>query len=298
METTTKQSMIVLLSTMLALGLIVTRFVEPSSFTAQALTLNANLATGTWVNKNETTTNLNDPAFSPFVITSNGMDYLLTVGSFDASTSTAYYGTLNALSTSNHYNLSKSSSLSALDALTNHAFEGALVLHEDLWNVSIQSLTMDWSNKSNDIYNTLAFVYSYDGGLTWSLDNATKKTSFNDSALTATFSPTGIQGNRVRVGVLSGKDSNTFGLSFTNPELTINYTTLSSEDSSNALKDEVILYTPCVTDNEGLILITETKRDDLILKYNNLSSGAKTLFQSTSIGDGFTVYDRYILLTS
>jgi hypothetical protein len=298
METTTKKSMIVLLSTMLGLGLIVAQFVEPSSFTVQALTLNANLATGTWVNKNETTTNLNDPAFSPFVITSNGMDYLLTVGSFDASTSNAYYGTLNALSTSNHYNLSKSSSLSALDALTNHAFEGALVMHEDLWNVSIQSLTLDWSNKSNDIYNTLAFVYSYDGGLTWLLDNATKKNSFNDSALTATFSPTGIQGNRVRVGILSGKDSNTFGLYFTNPELTINYTTLSSEDSSNALKDEVILYTPCVTDTEGLILITEDKKNDLILKYNNLSSEAKTLFQSTSIGDGFTAYDRYILLTS
>jgi hypothetical protein len=298
METTTKKSMIVLLSTMLGLGLIVAQFVEPSSFTVQALTLNANLATGTWVNKNETTTNLNDSAFSPFVITSNGMDFLLTVGSFDASTSTAYYGTLNALSTSNHYNLSKSSSLSAFDALTNHAFEGALVMDEDLWNVSIQSLTMDWSNKSNDIYNTLAFVYSYDGGLTWSLDDNTKKTSFNDSALTATFSPTGIQGNRVRVGILSGKDSNTFGLSFTNPELTINYTTLSSEDSSNALKDEVILYTPCVTDTEGLILITEDKKNDLILKYNNLSSEAKTLFQSTSIGDGFTAYDRYILLTS
>ena len=298
METTTKKSMIVLLSTMLGLGLIVAQFVEPSSFTVQALTLNANLATGTWVNKNETTTNLNDPAFSPFVITSNGMDYLLTVGSFDASTSNAYYGTLNALSTSNHYNLSKSSSLSALDALTNHAFEGAFVMHEDLWNVSIQSLTMDWSNKSNDIYNTLAFVYSYDGGLTWSLDDNTKKTSFNDSALTATFSPTGIQGNRVRVGILSGKDSNTFGLSFTNPELTINYTTLSSEVSSNALKDELILYTPCVTDTEGLILITEAKKNDLILKYNSLTSEAKTTFQATSIGDGFTAYDRYILLTT
>jgi hypothetical protein len=33
--------------------------------------------------------------------------------------------------------------------------------------------------------------------------------------------------------------------------------------------------------------------NDLIVKYNQLSNPAKTLFQNESIGNGLTAYDRY-----
>jgi hypothetical protein len=102
---------------------------------------------------------------------------------------------------------------------------------------------------------------------------------------------TGIRlGYYVSVGTLSS----TFHIK--NPVITIDYEPLSDEDAAHALKDEVVLYTPCDTDEDNLVLLTESKKQDLINKYDALSTNAKSIFNSLTIGNGFTAGQRYLLL--
>jgi hypothetical protein len=82
-----------------------------------------------------------------------------------------------------------------------------------------------------------------------------------------------------------------------NPVMTIDYHTLSDEDAANNFKDEVVLYTPCETDEDNLILITPEKKQDLINKYNALSTSAKSNLASLSIEGGYIALDRYLFLT-
>jgi hypothetical protein len=76
----------------------------------------------------------------------------------------------------------------------------------------------------------------------------------------------------------------------------VSYTELTDENAAIALKNEVILYTPCATDEDGLTLLTLAKKNELITKYNELSSNAKTSFATLSIGGGYTAFNRYAFL--
>jgi hypothetical protein len=78
--------------------------------------------------------------------------------------------------------------------------------------------------------------------------------------------------------------------------ISLNYRTLTDSESVTVLTNEVLLSTPCVSDEDALTLITDNKKNDLITKYNQLSTTAKTLFQNESIGDGYTAYERYSFL--
>lgn len=295
MQIKTKKGVLISLSSIMVLGMLLTQFQETSLFNADASTLTATLSTGTWVNKFGVSNAFSDIANSPYTITSQGMDYVLSVGFYDAGQTRAVYGAYTALSASNHFKLNKDSSLALFDALTNFTFEGVLVMKSDLWNVSVSSLTMTWEQGSND-HHTFYFIYSLDGGLSWQLDSDATQTSINGSAKTVTLNSSIILGNRVRVGILNGLNTNANDLSFYNPELTVTYESLSDQDSSDLLTNEVMLYTPCETDEDQLILISEDKKYDFIQKYANLSNNAKILFQNQDIGDNFTAYDRYTLV--
>lgn len=296
MQTTTKKGLLLSLSTLMVLVVVLTQFNDTSVFQAEALTLTADFATGTWINKNSQANQFGDVENSPYRVTTNDIEYIISTGFYESGTSSAIFGAKSALAVSNHYNLSKDSSLAAVNALTNETFEASIFMNEDLWNVDIDSMTISWTEKSNDIYTFFYFIYSLDGGLSWQVDEDTKKTNFNDGALTAIFDVNAIQGNRVRVGFLTTKSSNTLGLYLTNPTISLNYRTLTDSESVTVLTNEVLLYTPCVSDEDALTLITDNKKNDLITKYNQLSTTAKTLFQNESIGDGYTAYERYSFL--
>lgn len=293
MEHTAKIRIVFSLSILLGTGVVLSQFQGVSLFNAQALTLSADFAAGTWINKNGQTNQFSDVANSPYRVTTNGIEYIISTGFYESGTSSAIFGAKTALAVSNHYNLSKDSSLAAVNPLTNETFEASIFMNEDLWNVEIASMTVSWTDKSSDIYGLFYFIYSLDGGLSWQADEDTKKTNFNDGALSAEFDVEAFQGNRMRVGFLTTKSANTLGLYLTNPTISLNYRTLTDLESMTLLKNEVLLYTPCESDEDGLILITENKKNDLTVKYNQLSSPAKTLFQNESIGNGLTAYDRY-----
>ena len=296
MQTATKKGLLLSLSSLMVLVVVLTQFDDTSVFQAEALTLTADFATGTWINKNSQANQFGDVANSPYRVTTNDIEYIISTGFYESGTSSAIFGAKTALTVSNHYNLSKDSSLASVNALTNETFEASIFMNEDLWNVDIDSMTISWTEKSSDIYTFFYFIYSLDGGLSWQVDEDTKKTNFNDGALTAIFDVNAIQGNRVRVGFLTTKSSNTLGLYLTNPTISLNYRTLTDSESVTVLTNEVLLYTPCVSDEDALTLITDNKKIDLITKYNQLSTTAKTLFQNESIGGGYTAYERYSFL--
>jgi hypothetical protein len=296
MQTATKKGLLLSLSSLMVLVVVLTQFDDTSVFQAEALTLTADFATGTWINKNRQANQFGDVENSPYRVTTNDIEYIISTGFYESGTSSAIFGAKTALTVSKHYNLSKDSSLASVNDLTNETFEASIFMNEDLWNVVIDSMTISWTEKSNDIYTFFYFIYSLDGGLSWQVDEDTKKTNFNDGALTAIFDVNAIQGNRVRVGFLTTKSSNALGLYLTNPTISLNYRTLTDSESVTVLTNEVLLYTPCVSDEDALTLITDNKKNDLITKYNQLSTTAKTLFQNESIGDGYTAYERYSFL--
>jgi len=293
MQTTTKKGLLLSLSTLMALVVFLTQFDNTSVFQAEALTLTADFATGTWINKNGQANQFTDVANSPYQVNTNDIEYIISTGFYDAGTNQAVFGALNNVSVSTHYNLGKASLLAAVNTLTDEALEASIFMNQDLVNVAIESMTISWTDKSNDIYSFFYFIYSLDGGLTWQVDDNSKKTNFNDGALTAVFNVNAIQGNRMRVGFLTTKSTNTLGLYLTNPTISLNYRTLTDSESMTMLKNEVLLYTPCESDEDGLILMTNDKKFDFITKYNQLSSSTKTLFQNESIGNGYTAFERY-----
>jgi hypothetical protein len=159
MEHTAKKRIVFGLSILLGTGVVLSQFQGVSLFNAQALTLSADFATGTWINNVGQANQFSDVANSPYRVTTNDIEYIISTGFYESGTSSAIFGAKTALTVSNHYNLTKDSSLAAVNALTDEVFEASIFMNEDLWNVVIDSMTISWTEKSNDIYTFFYFIY-------------------------------------------------------------------------------------------------------------------------------------------
>jgi hypothetical protein len=185
--------------------------------------------------------------------------------------------------------------LAPFNPLGTDPFEMVVASTTTFYHLTLTSMALTWESIAAQAF-TAKVIYSLDQGVSWqafgdsvTLSNATNPKSLNTSITTEY---TGIRlGYYFSVGTLSS----TFHMK--NPVMTIDYHTLSDEDAANNFKDEVVLYTPCETDEDNLILITPEKKQDLINKYNALSTSAKSNLASLSIEGGYIALDRYLFLT-
>jgi hypothetical protein len=265
---------------------------------ALPVTYQTDFNTATWVNRTNGSTTA--PSDSFFLIETNNHDFILSYGS-RALDGTVYVGNLGTSTASSYFRLNdqllheiSKVALAPFDSLGTDAFEMVVAMTSTLYFVSLDTLSITWTGFGSNALSGKA-IYSIDQGGTWSsfgsgvsLSRSTSPAILSESMNT---SYTGIQ-----LGFYFSTPTVTTSHYLANPQLTIEYEIMSDEAAANALKDEVILYTPCVTDEDNLVLLTEEKKQDLINKYDALSTNAKSIFNSLSIGDGFTAGQRYLFL--
>jgi hypothetical protein len=265
---------------------------------ANLLTYQTDFRQGTWTNRTGGTTT--STTGSPFTVNSNSRDFLLSYGTRDGSNN-AYFGSLNNNNANSYFRLNNDhliaearTLLAPFDPLGNDPHEMVVASKTSFYFVSLTSMTLAWESIAAQAFTAKA-IYSVNEGVSWQV--------FGESLTLSSTSPTSWETNfdtsytGIQLGYyfsVSNLSSATFHVK--NPVITIAYTSLSDEVAANAFKDEVVMYTPCVTDDQGLILLTTKKKTEFINKYNALNANAKSLFAGLSIGGGFTALDRYLLL--
>lgn len=262
------------------------------------LTYETDFNQGTWVNRSGG--NTTSTTGSPFTVSTNNVDFLLSYGTRDGSNN-VYFGSLNNNNASSYFRLDSNhlivearTLLAPFNPLGSDPYEMVIAMKTIFYYVSITSMTLTWESIGAQAF-TGKVIYSLDQGLTWQAfgDGFSLSSSTSPKSLTTwvNSSYSGIQ-----LGYYFSVSNLTSTFNVKNPVISIAYSQLSDEDAANALKEEVILYTPCVSDENGLTFITAAKKTEFMEKYGALNANAKSIFSGLSIGGGFTALDRYLFL--
>jgi hypothetical protein len=259
---------------------------------------------GTWLNRTGGITT--STTASPFKVTTNGHEFLLSYGSKDGSNN-VYLGAPNNNNANSYFKLNSShlhdatiqNTLIPFRTIGSYDFEMVVAMNTSFYYVTLNDISLTWSINGTQTLNG-ALIYSIDEGVSWQKYTNEFEVASNISpkSLIQNFDQT-ITYSAVRLGYYFGVTeviANTTHYLY-NPTITINYNKFSDLDAATTLKDEVILYTPCITDEDNLLLLSSTKKNEFIRKYDSLSANAKSLFAGLSIGGGYTALDRYLLLT-
>ena len=81
-----------------------------------------------------------------------------------------------------------------------------------------------------------------------------------------------------------------------NPELRITFESLTDEEQAILFANEIEPYSPCADEFNEMIQLTEEKQMELLNLYTQLSEGGKSYLHTIPMGEGFSAYDRYVLL--
>lgn len=294
-----KLGVILILMSFLIVGILL----QPSRriVRASTLTYQTDFSTGTWVNRTGGVDT--GPTSSPFTINTNGHQFLLSYGS-RSSENIVYFGNLGTTTASSYFRLDSNllheaaeAILAPFDPLGTDAFEMVLAMKSSLYFVSLTSMTLSWTGFGNTAF-TGKVIYSLDQGISWQVfgDSFAFSKTTAPQSITRTFNVNDTY-TSINLGYYVSVNSVTSSHYIQEPSISFSYNQMSDEDSAHAFKNEVILYTPCITDEDQLTLITPAKKTELIDKYGKLSSQAKSLLANLSIGGGFTALDRYLFLT-
>ena len=264
---------------------------------ALPVTYQTDFNTATWVNRFGS--NTTSTTGSPFSIHMNGHTFLMSYGTRDGTT--AYFGSLNNNNATSYFRLDQNHLIASarillapFNPLGDDPYEMVVASTTTFYHLSLTSMTLAWESIAAQAF-TAKVIYSLDQGVSWQPfgDSVTLSNATSPTSLPTSFN---IHYTGIRLGYYFSVGTLTSTFHMKNPVLTIDYEPLSDEDAAHALRDEVILYTPCVTDEDNLVLLTEQKKQDLINKYDAMSANAKSIFHSLSIRDEVTAGQRYLFL--
>ena len=260
---------------------------------ASALTLQTNfLSSATWFDASDEEVVGDTITGSPYTILTNGYKYLFSVGSNDINSSRVLFGAQTKL-LSNDYADFDHPNLAAFGSISRgHSFEGVITLFDSLHYAKVTSIQLLWGNGSTPDGYVSNMIYSIDKGTTWNILGSNQTITPGSSAGSFTFNET-IQSSYLNVGLLLTNNLNTNAIYIQNPELTITYSLLTDSEQANQFASEIQNYSPCATEENNMIQLTNTKQDEFMDKYNRLSTNAKNLLSTIAMGTGFTAADRY-----
>ena len=270
---------------------------QPNQVNA-SLTYQTDFSSGTWLNYLNASSPLSTTR-SPFRVTTNGHTFIISYGSLDAGVT--YSGSKNNASPDsyfefNPFNSPSRSILDPFESLGSHTYQKVIAMATSFYFVEIEHISLSWTNSGNHDF-AVKPIFSINEGVSWQDLSAISTVTFTTGIPDTIATSTALVYNQIRLGYYFGTNtlvSSNYYIS--NPSVSITYQSYSDEDAANALKNEVILYTPCVTDEDDLILLSASKKTELTNKYNALSNVAKSIFSSLSLDDGFTALDRYLFL--
>lgn len=260
---------------------------------ASALTLQTNfLSSATWFNAAGTQVVGNTITGSPYRILTNGYNYLLSVGSNDTGSSRVLFGATSILLADEYGDFDHPNLASFVSVSRGHRFEGVITQLDQFYYIKVTSIQLLWgSGSTNDSY-TSNLIYSLDQKTSWNLLGSSQSIKVGATSSSFTFNQT-IQSSYLNVGLLLTNNSNTGTIYIQNPELIITYALLTDSEQANQFASEIENYSPCATVANNMIQLTNTKQAEFIDKYNRLSTNAKNLLSTITMGTGFTAADRY-----
>lgn len=248
---------------------------QPSLLLVQAETgtYATDLANATWRDSQGLNVDRTDYTKAPFYIEDNGHTLLFSAGCYPDST-VPRLGSHNAASYA--YHDFDHASLVQFRGLTNNKNAAVIVLTTPLLGAAVTSLTFSWSSTSGGAQD-VNYLYSYDGGHHWNI----AETGTTESKTSIQFNET-VVGNHVQVGVLLTYSAVAYRY-INNPNLSIDQRTLTNQERAEALMDLVASYTPCLTDDQGLLLADENVANNLKNQYDALPLEAQTIFDAGMI---------------
>ena len=265
---------------------------------ASALTLQTNfLTSSTWFSASGTQVVGNTITGSPYRILTNSNNYLLSVGSNDTGSSRVLFGATNLTGANDYFDFDHANLAAFRSISRGHSFEGVITQLDHFYYIKVTSIQLHWgSGSTNDSYIG-NLIYSLDKTTTWHTLGTNQTITPGSSAGSFTFNET-IQSSYLNVGLLLTNNVNTNAIYIQNPELTITYSLLTDSEQANQFASEIEGYSPCATEENNMIQLTNTKQDEFMDKYNRLSTNAKNLLSTITMGTGFTAADRYQYLVN
>ena len=265
---------------------------------ASALTLQTNfLSSATWFNAAGTQVVGNTITGSPYRILTNGYNYLLSVGSNDTGSSRVLFGATSILLADEYGDFDHPNLASFVSVSRGHRFEGVITQLDQFYYIKVTSIQLLWgSGSTNDSY-TSNLIYSLDQKTSWNLLGSSQSIKVGATSSSFTFNQT-IQSSYLNVGLLLTNNSNTGTIYIQNPELIITYALLTDSEQANQFASEIENYSPCATVANNMIQLTNTKQAEFMDKYNRLTTNAKNLLSTITMGTGFTAADRYHYLVN
>jgi hypothetical protein len=265
---------------------------------ASALTIQTNfLLSSTWKDASGEQVVGNTITGSPYRILTNGYNYLLSVGSNDTGSNRVLFGA-TSLTLANDYFDFDHPNLAAFRSISrNHSFEGVITLFDPLYYAKVTSIQLQWGNGSTPDGYVSNMIYSINKGTTWNILGSNQTITPGSSLGSFTFSET-IQSSYLNVGVLLTNNLNGNAIYIQNPELAITYSPLTDLEQANQFASELQNYSPCATEENNMTQLTNTKQAEFMDKFNRLSTNAKNLLSTITMGAGFNAADRYQYLVN
>jgi hypothetical protein len=234
-------------------------------------------------------------------MTSNSIDYefLMSVGAYDTAIPNKIIFGAFVATVGTYYNLTHNSILLPFNALTSATYSAVIVLNENLYYNNVNSLSYSFLQGSGDNH-IITPIFSTNRGVSWAKSNVNQTFTTGFASQTFTFDNLTVEAaninDGVRVGFLFENNDNQDALNMMNPQVTIVHSPINHEDQANAFAQEINDYSPCATEQNGMLQLTPEKKLEFNKKYNHLSTEAKSLLSTIPMGTGFTALDRYLYL--
>ena len=265
---------------------------------ASALTLQTNfLTSATWFDASDEEVVGNTITGSPYRILTNGSNYLISVGRNDIGSSRVLFGATNLTGANDYFDFDHANLAAFRSISRNHSFEGVITQLDHFYYIKVTSIQLHWgSGSTNDSYIG-NLIYSLDKTTTWHTLGTNQTITPGSSAGSFTFNET-IQSSYLNVGLLLTNNVNSNAIYIQNPELTITYSLLTDSEQATQFASEIENYSPCATEENNMIQLTNPKQAEFMDKYNRLNLNAKNLLSTITMGTGFTAANRYHYLVN
>ncbi len=250
-------------------------FSLPSSMTvmAETSTYTTDIALAPWRDRTGSYDQRTDYAKAPFYIEDGDNTILFSAGCHPTDASPRI-GSHNAASYT--YHDFDHEALASFRSLTTNQNAAVMVLDTPLMSAAVTAMTFSWAGTTGGAQD-VHYIYSYDGGVHWHI--ADSDTTQSQTSIQFT-NP--LKGNHAQVGVLLTYGTISYRY-LTNPQLSIEYRSLTPTEQADALMALVAAYSPCLTDDQDLLHADAAVAASFMDQYDLLTIEAQAYFNQGMI---------------
>jgi len=247
-------------------------FAPPAIEEARAsTTITTDFHSGIWTDSYGDTSRRSEYSRAPFTIDEGAFSYVFSAG-YDDATVGPRLGSINAGSYTYHdFDHASLAAFRNLTTVTNEAVIALMTTFNDKKVTNINFSYLSTTNGTLDIH----LIQSLNEGADWSLvasASTVGKTSI-------TFSET-LMGHKLRFGILATNTKSSYQ-AINNPQIQFTYDDMSDAEIVMEFSSDVLAYSPCVSDELGLLFADEQVASELSTRHNQFNNVQKIIFTGT-----------------